>query len=182
MDRDTHDPLRHMALAGLIFLVAALAAVTASASGERGPETGLPLPRFVSMKAAEANVRRGPSLTHRVDWVFRHQGMPLIVTAEYGHWRRVVDRDGVGGWIHYAMLSGVRSVIVDTDMTDLRRTPSADAPPRARAERGVIARLEDCADGWCSIRAGGRSGWVPEGDLWGVTIERVATAATAAVE
>lgn len=182
MNRNGRDPTRRRILTGLVVLVAALASGTASAGGERGPETGLPLPRFVSMKAAEANVRRGPSLTHRVDWVFRHQGMPLIVTAEYGHWRRVVDRDGIGGWIHYAMLSGVRSVIVDAEITDLRRMPSADAPARARAERGVIARLEDCADGWCSIRAGGRSGWVPEGDLWGVTLDRVAVGAGQAAE
>ena len=73
-----------------------------------GPETGLPIPRFVSMKASEANIRRGPSMTHRVDWVFRHQGLPLIVTAEYGHWRRVMDRRVVahyGGEVRLAALS-----------------------------------------------------------------------------
>lgn len=135
-----------------------------------GPETGLPLPRFVSMKAAEANVRRGPSMTHRIDWVFRHRNMPLIVTAEHGHWRRVVDRDGMGGWIHYAMLSGVRTVIVETDAAEIRRAPDPAAPARARAERGALARLQDCQAGWCRIRAGGRSGWVPQADLWGVNL------------
>ncbi|MCA8878850.1 MAG: aspartyl-trna synthetase [Rhodobacteraceae bacterium] len=144
-----------------------------------GAETGLPLPRFVSMKTSEANIRRGPSLTHRVDWVFRHQGLPLIVTAEYGHWRRVVDRDGVGGWIHYALLSGTRTVIVDTDMAELHARPDLTAPVRAEAERNVIARLDECADGWCRIRAGGRKGWVPQDQLWGVTLEPVRTAAVA---
>ena len=66
-----------------------------------GPETNLPMPRFVSLKASEANVRRGPSLTHRIDWVFKRRDMPLQVVAEYGHWRRVIDRDGQGGWVHY---------------------------------------------------------------------------------
>ena len=56
--------------------------------------TNLPLPRYVSMKAAEGNVRRGPSLTHRIDWVFKRRGMPLQITAEYGNWRKVQDRDG----------------------------------------------------------------------------------------
>ena len=142
-----------------------------------GPETGLPIPRFVSMKASEANIRRGPSLTHRVDWVFRHQGLPLIVTAEYGHWRRVMDRDGAGGWVHYAMLSGTRTVIVDVDMAELRAQPNELAPIKAEAERGVIARLEDCSAKWCEIRADGAKGWVHEGDLWGVTLENVETAA-----
>jgi len=44
-----------------------------------GPETNLPLPRYVSLKASEGNVRRGPSLTHRIDWVFQRKGMPLQV-------------------------------------------------------------------------------------------------------
>lgn len=142
-----------------------------------GPETGLPIPRFVSMKASEANIRRGPSMTHRVDWVFRHQGLPLIVTAEYGHWRRVIDRDGAGGWVHYAMLSGTRTVIVDADRVELRAKPNALAPIKAEAERGVIARLEDCADQWCEIRADGRKGWVHEADLWGVSLDKVETVA-----
>lgn len=142
-----------------------------------GPETGLPIPRFVSMKASEANIRRGPSMTHRVDWVFRHQGLPLIVTAEYGHWRRVIDRDGAGGWVHYAMLSGTRTVIVDAERVELRAQPNELAPIKAEAERGVIARLEECAASWCEIRADGRKGWVHEVDLWGVSLDKVETAA-----
>ncbi|MGL4278966.1 MAG: SH3 domain-containing protein, partial [Albidovulum sp.] len=57
----------------------------------RGAVTNLPLPRYVSLKAAEANARRGPSLDHRIDWVFRHRDMPLKVTAEFENWRRVED-------------------------------------------------------------------------------------------
>ena len=77
----------------------------------RGPVTNLPLPRYVSLKGGEGNARRGPSLSHRIDWVFRHPGMPLRVVAEFGHWRRVEDQDGAGGWVHYSLLSGVRTAI-----------------------------------------------------------------------
>jgi SH3-like domain-containing protein len=147
---------------------ALMLAVVPAFAESLGPVTNLPMPRFVSMKAGEANVRRGPSLTHRVDWVFRHPGMPLIVTGEYGHWRRVVDRDGVGGWIHYALLSGSRTVIIDTDTVPLRIRPLPDAPIRAHAERGVVARLGDCEAGWCRITAGGERGWVPQDTLWGL--------------
>lgn len=151
-------------LAGALLLAGATTAVAET----RGPVTNLPIPRFVSMKAGEANVRRGPSLTHRVDWVFRHPGMPLIVTAEYGHWRRVVDREGVGGWIHYALLSGTRTVVVDADKVALRDRPLPDSPVRAYAEQGVIARLGDCEAGWCRISADGYRGWVPADTLWGL--------------
>ncbi|WP_243644929.1 SH3 domain-containing protein [Rhodovulum euryhalinum] len=135
---------------------------------ERGQVTNLPLPRYVSLKAAEGNVRRGPSLSHRVDWVYTRRGMPLQITAEYGHWRRVQDRDGAGGWMHYSLLSGVRTVIVDEDMLPLRRQPDANAQVLAQAERGVIARLGECRPDWCRIAAERQSGWVPKAALWGV--------------
>ena len=104
----------------------------AQAAEERGPVTNLPLPRFVSMKAGEGNVRRGPSLTHRIDWVYTRRDMPLEITAEYGHWRRVRDREGAGGWVHYSLLSGVRTVIVEEDMLDIRSRPDVAAPVEAR--------------------------------------------------
>ncbi|WP_242651001.1 SH3 domain-containing protein [Yoonia tamlensis] len=134
-----------------------------------GPETNLPLPRFVSLKASEANVRRGPSLSHRIDWVFQRRNMPLQVVAEYGHWRRVIDREGQGGWVHYTMLSGVRTVLVDGDDTPLRTNPSEDANQRAVLEHGVIARLGDCTPTWCEISAGGYEGWAPKSAIWGVS-------------
>ena len=71
-----------------------------------GAVTNLPLPRFVSLKGTEGNARRGPSLTQRIDWVFTRRGMPLEITAEFENWRLVVDKDGAGGWVHYALLSG----------------------------------------------------------------------------
>ena len=133
-----------------------------------GPETNLPLPRYVSLKAKEANVRRGPSLTHRIDWVFQRRDMPLQVVAEYGHWRRVIDRDGQGGWVHYTMLSGVRTVIVDEDHMALRARPDDTAPERAELEQNVIARLGDCEADWCELTAGGYTGWGHKSRLWGV--------------
>lgn len=136
----------------------------------RGPETQLPLPRFVSMKAEKANVRRGPSLLHRVDWEFMHRGMPLMVTAEYGHWRKVEDRDGVGGWVHYVMLSSARTAIVEDDDLELHRLPDAEAPVVARAEKGAIVYLKGCDGGWCRVSSKRLRGWVPETALWGTRL------------
>ncbi|TCM85774.1 SH3 domain-containing protein [Rhodovulum steppense] len=157
----------------LVLLVCMMALAAPVQAAERGPVTNLPLPRYVSLKAGESNVRRGPSLSHRVDWVYKRRGMPLQITAEYGHWRRVQDRDGAGGWMHYSLLSGVRTVLVDEDMVPMRRTPQTDAPVLAQAERGVIARLGACRPDWCRISAEGRSGWVPKGTLWGVETDEI---------
>jgi SH3-like domain-containing protein len=152
----------------LAVTVALMAAGNAQAQ-ERGPVTNLPLPRFVSMKASEGNVRRGPSLTHRIDWVFKRKDVPLEITAEHGHWRRVRDRDGAGGWIHYSLLSGARTAIVESDMLELLSKPAEGAMVVARLELGVIAHLEDCSADWCEVTAGGYDGWARKAHFWGVT-------------
>lgn len=133
-----------------------------------GCVTNLPLPRFVSLKGDEGNARRGPGLTHRIDWVFTRPGMPLKITAEFDNWRRVEDQDGAGGWVHYALLSGVRSVVVTLDMAELRSSPDPAAQVVAQAEMGVIGRVLECRPDWCRIQSGGERGWVAKAALWGV--------------
>lgn len=150
------------------FCLAAAALAVPAHAQQVGQVTGLPLPRFVSLKAGQANVRRGPGVSYRIDWKFVRRGMPLQVVAEYENWRHVRDRDGMGGWIHFALLSGVRSVIVDGANVQLHRAPSVEAPLAAIAEAGVIARLGECAGGWCLIEAGGHEGWVRDTAIWGL--------------
>lgn len=146
----------------------ARAAPVVPAAPTVGPETNLPLPRFVSLKTDEGNARRGPALDQRIDWVFVREDMPLRITAEYDNWRRVEDRDGEGGWVHYAMLSGTRTVIVDRDRLPLRVRPEEGAQEIALLEQGVVARLETCEIAWCRLSAGGYGGWAPKDALWGV--------------
>ncbi|MBJ3762591.1 aspartyl-trna synthetase [Maribius pontilimi] len=156
--------------AAWVIAVVLLAAPTGPvlADGARGSETNLPLPRFVSMKATEGNVRRGPSLSHRVDWIYRRKDLPLKITAEHGHWRRVQDPDGMGGWVHYSLLSGVRTAIVHADEVALLMKPVEGAPENARARRGVVARVDRCLPDWCRLRTGGHKGWVRKAALWGI--------------
>jgi SH3-like domain-containing protein len=140
-----------------------------TASGPQlGPVTGFPLPRYVSIKANEANARRGPSRSHRIDWVFQRRNMPVMVVAEHGQWRRIVDRDGAGGWVHHTLLSGVRTAIVDVEDLPILARPERGGTVRAQAQRDVIAALRRCRNGWCEIEAGGFRGWVDASGLWGV--------------
>lgn len=143
-------------------------ATTAAAMPQKGPVTGQPLPRFVSLKGGEGNARRGPGLTHRIDWVFTTAGTPLRVTAEYENWRRVEDFEGLGGWVHFALLSGARYVMVTQDMASFYRLPDASLPIAFQAERGVLARLLECSADWCRVNADGQRGWAPKTALWGV--------------
>lgn len=153
----------------------------------RGPETNLPLPRYVSMRAEEGNARRGPSTTHRIDWVFTQRHTPLRVVAEYEHWRKVVDRDGQGGWMHFALLSGTRYAYLETDVI-LRRRPNDAADGVAQVERGVLARVLECAPQWCRVRverqlscdatfclrrSASYRGWLRKDTIWGVDPQEV---------
>lgn len=134
----------------------------------KGAVTNLPIPRYVTLKGGEGNARRGPSLTHRIDWVFVTSGMPLRVTAEHENWRKVEDAEGLGGWVHYSLLSGVRSVLIAQDMAEFRAKPDMAADVAFQAEMGVIGRLLECSVDWCRVSTNGEKGWAKKSALWGV--------------
>ena len=138
-----------------------------------GCVTNLPVPRFVSLKGNDGNARRGPGLTHRIDWVFTRPGMPLRITAEYENWRRVEDSEGAGGWVHYSLLSGSRTALVTLDMAEFRAAPSDDATVVAQAEAGVVGRILECETDWCRIALDGQRGWVRKTAIWGVNADEV---------
>lgn len=140
---------------------------------ERGSVTNLPLPRFVSLKATEANARRGPSLSHRIDWVFKLRGYPLEVIAEYGHWRRVRDFEDATGWVHYTLISGVRTALVQHDTVDLHVRPDPSSRLAAQAEKGAVLRLLECNLDWCKASADGHKGWLRKTGLWGVGADEI---------
>jgi len=96
------------------------------------------------------------------------EDMPLQVVGEYGHWRRVVDVDGQGGWMHFRLLSGVRTVLLRNDKTPLRRKSYEGAEAVAFAQQGVIARLGECKPDWCRVSFGKLRGWVRKSEVWGV--------------
>ena len=105
--------------------------------------------------------------------MFKRRAMPLMVTDEYGHWRRVQDAEGAGGWMHYSLLSGARTVIVKEDLVPMRIKPEDGAQVNAYAEAGVVARLGACSEAWCRISADGHRGWVEKTVLWGVTSDEI---------
>ena len=154
-----------------LLFVCILFAVTSSQltyGQERGPVTNLPIPRYVSLKASKANARRGPSLSHRIDWVFVRKKMPLEIYGEYENWRRVRDIDGAGGWVHYSLLSGSRTAILTVDMQPMFYAPVNDSNIVARLEKGAMGDIRKCVLKWCQLKAGGFKGWVPKTAMWGV--------------
>jgi SH3-like domain-containing protein len=131
-------------------------------------QSGLKVPRFVSLRSGEVNVRTGPGTRYPVEWMFQRRGLPVEITAEFGTWRRIRDGQGAEGWVHRSMLSGKRTAVIASAVETLHRRASADSPAVAKAQQGVIASVRTCRDSWCEIDTQGFRGWVPETSLWGV--------------
>lgn len=131
--------------------------------------SGLPLPRFVSLRANEVNMRTGPGVRYPVDWVYRRDALPVEVIAEFGTWRKVRDSQGTQGWIHQSMLSGQRAMIILGQTRTVRRAPDSSSAALARAEPGVVGELVGCPDegGWCKIKVEGFDGWLRRVEFWG---------------
>ena len=133
---------------------------------ELGP-SGLPLPRFVTLRAAEVNLRRGPGVRYPIEWVFTRKGLPVEVVDEFETWRRIRDWQGSEGWVHQSMLSGQRGAVVVGADRLLRRAPEPGAPAIAEVQIQVVGRLHLCRDGWCLIEAKGYEGWLRQGEIYG---------------
>ncbi|KQP07039.1 SH3 domain-containing protein [Methylobacterium sp. Leaf93] len=159
----------------------ALAAPAAGGASDanRGPATGLPLPRYASLKTDRVNLREGPSKDHRTLWVFQRAGLPIEIVAEFETWRRIRDSEGTEGWVLHSLLSGRRTSIVMA-----ARGGDAAIPLHSRAEEGsgveaklqpgVIGSVKSCTGSWCRVivalpqRSGDVDGYIRQDRLWGV--------------
>lgn len=148
---------RRIALAVLVAVLAAGAAAAAE----------LPVPRFVSLRSSEVNLRTGPGASYPVEWVYVRRSMPVEVIGEFETWRKIRDWQGTVGWVHQSMLDGQRTALVVGAERVLRREPDAEAPAVARLAPGVIGRLLECAPAWCRVEAAGHEGWLRRDEFWG---------------
>ena len=146
----------------------------ASAKPDKPPrpshETGLPTPRFASMRKGEANLRVGPGYRFPIDWVFTRKDMPVEILAENDVWRQIRDWEGTVGWVLSSQLTGRRMVIVKGEVGTLRSDPSPTANPVAHIEPGVIGKLMECPvpGDWCRIEVDDIRGWIHRGEVFGV--------------
>jgi SH3-like domain-containing protein len=134
--------------------------------------SGLPVPRYVSLKSDRVNVRIGPTKDNDVAWIYTRSGLPVEITAEYENWRRVRDSEGAEGWVYHSLLSGRRTAVVTMKRKDDLATLYDSADPSsaiaARLQAGVLAQVKLCGSGWCHISGSGFDGWIEQQRLWGV--------------
>lgn len=158
----THRFLSNACRAAIVLAVVLAAAASVAAESKRR------LPRFVSLRSNEINVRTGPGERYPIQWVLRRRFMPVEIIAEFETWRRIRDWEGAIGWVHQMTLSGRRSIIVTGRIRTLRRRPRSDAPAVARAEPKIVGRLLSCRKSWCRVDIRGRRGWLRRRAFWGV--------------
>ena len=134
--------------------------------------TGLPLPRYASLKTDRVNLREGPSKDHATKWVFQRAGLPVEITAEFATWRRVRDSEGAEGWVLHTLLSGRRTAVVGPGKKEATyhvvAAPSEKADLVAQLQAGVIVNIKKCDGAWCQVFGDGYKGYVEQNDLWGV--------------
>lgn len=167
------SPLRLLSglLMGMALLLGGLiVGPTTVLAQSNSAHSGLPLPRFVSLRANEVNMRVGPGVRYPIDWVYQRRHMPVEIINESGTWRKVRDFRGGQGWVHQSMLTGRRSLVVTGQMRTLRQEPNTKAAIVARAEPGVVGNILACPDGsgWCRVKVGDLEGWLRRVEFWGV--------------
>lgn len=142
----------------------------AAAEPPKGGITGLPLPRWASLKSDEVNLRKGPGTRYPIEWVYRRHDLPVQIEREYETWRLVEDQDGVKGWVHQANLTGRRSFVVKGGERTMHHSGAEDSAVVARLRPGVVGRIRACEAHatWCEVQVGDYRGWLKRDDMFGV--------------
>ena len=150
-----------------------------TAGGDKG--SGLPIPRYVSLKSDRVNVRKGPGFDYPIAWTYQRAGLPVEVLKEFENWRQVRDSDGTEGWVLQNLLSGRRTALIAP--WEAQTTGSATAKPLATMlqqeasetssvvamiEPGVLATVLSCDKTWCRVSIAEQRGYITQSKLWGV--------------
>ena len=135
--------------------------------------SNLPIPRYVSLKSSEVNVRVGPGKRYPIQYVYKRLGLPVQVVEEFAHWRKIADYEGTSGWVHKGMIDGKRTAIMLGKAQTLYAKPDATSDPVIKAAKLVIGEVKRCEPDWCEMEINSRTGWIRKADIWGVKREEV---------
>jgi SH3-like domain-containing protein len=164
--------MRHAIRALPVTFLLAIVAMTTAQADTTGSASGLPVPRFVSLKADKVNMHLGPAKNYEVKWLYQRAGLPVEITAEFENWRRIRDSDGAEGWVYHSLLSGRRTGVVTAkskdDLIPVHAKPDPKSTVAAQLQPGVLGAVKRCDAGWCRMSGPSFDGWIPQERLWGV--------------
>ena len=153
----------------LIFAFISIIIFSQICNAEIGKETGLEIPRYVSLKSNDANIRVGPSLNYPIEIKYIVKNYPLKILEEYEEWRKVEDYQKNIGWIHKSLISGNRTgIILSKDDENKKLFNTLDGNAVGEIGKGNIIYLEKCKIDWCLISRGNYRGWIDKKNIWGV--------------
>jgi SH3-like domain-containing protein len=154
-------------LVAILFLLTATTAFAAQEQSILNP-SGQPIPRFVSLKFDEVNVRVGPGKRYPIHYVYKRIHLPVQVVEEFAHWRKVADFEGSSGWVHKGAIDGHRTAIIIGKTQALYDDPDPASSVELQAQAHVIGEVKRCEQDWCQLVIQGRKGWIRKADIWGV--------------
>ena len=130
--------------------------------------SGYEIPRFLSIKSEEANMRVGPGNEYPILWTYKQKGLPLKIIAEYDVWRKVIDHDEVTGWMHSKLLTGRRTALITERVTKIYKTSEDNSEIVGYAEKNVIMELQYCKSQFCKVAHSELKGWIKRDSFWGL--------------
>ncbi len=139
-----------------------------------GKETGLEIPRYVSLKSDDANIRVGPSKNYPIEIKYIKKNYPLKVLEEYEEWRKVEDFKKNIGWIHKSLISGTRTgIVLSNDNKTIKLLNTLNGNIIGEIGSGNIVFLERCKIDWCLVSSPNYKGWIDKKYIWGVKEKEV---------
>ncbi len=161
--------LRLISLLSVLLLCAAAPDPGMGPGPEIGSVTQLPVPRFVSLRSDDVNVRAGPGFQYPVNWVYQREGLPVEIIGEFNVWRQILAPDGGTGWVHEATIRAKRGFYVTADEAALLSAARPNASIVAYLKNGVSGSLLRCsADSqYCKVAIKYETGYLARADFWG---------------
>jgi len=136
---------------------------------EYGSSTGWKLPRFVSLKSDEVNLRVGPGIKYPIVVKYTVKNLPVEIIEENNDWRKIKDIEGNEGWILEALLQGDKFGIINQSYNESAKIYSH---PRGniigKIGKNNVVKVNSCLSDWCKIKYAKYSGWINKENLWGV--------------
>ena len=140
-----------------------------ASNADIGKETGLEIPRYVSLKSNDANIRVGPSKNYPIEIKYIKKNYPLKVLEEYEDWRKVEDFQKNFGWIHKSLISGIRTgIVLSNDNKTIKLLNTLNGNIIGEIGKGNIVFLEKCKIDWCLVSFGDYRGWIDKKNIWGI--------------
>lgn len=160
----------------LALLALLLCGSNTAAAQEEISESGLALPRMVSLRSSLINARSGPGSRYPIEWVYKQKGAPVEIISEFELWRKIRDWEGAETWVHKAMLSGRRFVrVITPGENNIYAKADDKAKVVAKVEDGAVGEVEKCPNpnDMCLIKFDNIRGWMPRKALFGIYKDEV---------